>query len=385
MRRDMTMERLVAATLALVALSLVRPSDVQAEELKGRVVSVSGGEARVAVQGELLPNEGDLVAFSYELPDMDVLARAGTGKVTGFAGTTVTVRIDAGDSGPQEGFLATIASESPRRKEIAPPADSLVGSWILQGREVKQVLVLRADKTGSGNGTEIRWESTATSLTLTMEGNRDECRYRFRGDVLILFKEGSSETTEFKRADDRTLREALREVNEYNATGQLKLIVVGEGLWRERDPDRNGCADYWTRDVAGFQYVQDSNGQPIHYGGVPQANSDRLGLPHYTKESPSPNFGYWLRAMKTDENGEPYIDKSLPRPRAKPVADRASTNRSKNAFCAYPVEYGATGVKTYIVSEEGVVFGKDLGPEVKEGCDTWPGADPTVEGWEMSE
>jgi hypothetical protein len=32
------------------------------------------------------------------------------------------------------------------------------------------------------------------------------------------------------------------------------------------------------------------------------------------------------------------------------------------AFVAYPVEYGVSGVKTFVVNHEGAVWEKDLGP-----------------------
>jgi hypothetical protein len=32
------------------------------------------------------------------------------------------------------------------------------------------------------------------------------------------------------------------------------------------------------------------------------------------------------------------------------------------ALIAYPAEYGVSGIKTFIVNEDGVVYEKDLGP-----------------------
>jgi hypothetical protein len=48
------------------------------------------------------------------------------------------------------------------------------------------------------------------------------------------------------------------------------------------------------------------------------------------------------------------------------------------AVCAYPIEYEKTGYRTFIVDEEGIVYGKVIkGKRVKE----WPGEDPTLLGW----
>ena len=50
-------------------------------------------------------------------------------------------------------------------------------------------------------------------------------------------------------------------------------------------------------------------------------------------------------------------------------------------FCVYPADYGKDGVRTFIVNEEGVVYGMDTDGKP---VDTWPGADPTMEGWGVS-
>ena len=112
-------KRFIASALALAILAIARSADVRAAELKGRVVSVNGEEARVELEGDYLPNEGDPVSFSCEIPGVGP-ASAGTGRVTGFEGETVIVRIDAGDSGPQEGFLVSITSARPRMRNPGP-------------------------------------------------------------------------------------------------------------------------------------------------------------------------------------------------------------------------------------------------------------------------
>jgi hypothetical protein len=44
------------------------------------------------------------------------------------------------------------------------------------------------------------------------------------------------------------------------------------------------------------------------------------------------------------------------------------------AFIAYPAEYRASGVMTFIVDESGVIYEKDLGPDtvkIAEGMNTY--------------
>ena len=162
--------------------------------------------------------------------------------------------------------------------------------------------------------------------------------------------------------------------NEISAQASLKQLVSTEGVWRQIDADRNGCQDYWTRDVSGFYYCQDASGAALKFIDISLANADKLGLSNPGQATPRDKNGYWLRVMKTDESGQAYASDA--------DGDGLShTNPGKYAFCAFPAEYGKTGVHTIIVNEEGVVYQKDLGPGASSRCDTWPAVDPTTQGW----
>jgi hypothetical protein len=47
---------------------------------------------------------------------------------------------------------------------------------------------------------------------------------------------------------------------------------------------------------------------------------------------------------------------------------------------AWPADYGASGVKTFIVNHDGVVFERDLGPDTAIVVETLQNFDPG-EGW----
>ncbi len=162
------------------------------------------------------------------------------------------------------------------------------------------------------------------------------------------------------------------------AQALLKQLVVTEGVWRMTDSDRNGAQDYWTQDVAAFFYARDAAGNPLKYVDVTIANADRSGLARWSKEPATPKSGYWLRAMKTDEEGKAYAQDG-------DGDGVASTNHGKFAFCAWPAEYRKGVTLTYIANEEGVLYEKDLGTEGTEGVDAWPSADPMTQGWKPCE
>jgi hypothetical protein len=54
------------------------------------------------------------------------------------------------------------------------------------------------------------------------------------------------------------------------------------------------------------------------------------------------------------------------------------------ALVAYPASYGASGVKTFIVNHEGVVYEKDLGPKTDEKAKSMKAFNPD-KTWEKSE
>ncbi|MEK7866785.1 MAG: DUF2950 family protein [Planctomycetota bacterium] len=165
--------------------------------------------------------------------------------------------------------------------------------------------------------------------------------------------------------------------NEISATTVLMMIVSTEGVWRQIDADRNGRQDYWTQDVAGLCYLTDAAGEELRLMDIPVAQADRVGVARYGKREAKPKSGYWFQAMKLGVSGDAYADGSDP--------NCNGSNPRSFGFCAYPAEYEVTGVRTYIVNEEGVIYSKDLGPEAKDGAEQWPAEDPAANGWEVVE
>ena len=54
------------------------------------------------------------------------------------------------------------------------------------------------------------------------------------------------------------------------------------------------------------------------------------------------------------------------------------------ALLAYPVRYGSSGVMTFLVNEQGIVFQKDLGPQTVEIAAKITSYDPD-DSWEPTE
>jgi hypothetical protein len=73
-----------------------------------------------------------------------------------------------------------------------------------------------------------------------------------------------------------------------------------------------------------------------------------------------PFHGYYFRAVASQGKGAASGVKSQ-------VSDR-KTPGSRFAFLAYPAQYRATGVMTYLVDQDDVVYEKDLGPDTVQAA-----------------
>ncbi len=83
----------------------------------------------------------------------------------------------------------------------------------------------------------------------------------------------------------------------------------------------------------------------------------------------SPFYGYYFRILKSQGANAPGGAKNY-------LVNGAMTRGF--AFMAYPAEYRTTGVMTFIVGEDGVVYQRDLGPKTTEIAKTIRAFNPTT-------
>jgi hypothetical protein len=192
------------------------------------------------------------------------------------------------------------------------------------------------------------------------------------------------------KSDDPEVRQRVKALidrnipgNHSNAGVALKSLVIQEGIWRAMDIDRNGVADYWTRDIAAFYTAHDASGNAVKLIDKAFALADAAPARTYPElgKEPVPKQGYFFKAVKTDRDGKPLVDPASVPTSAGNLAPIPSTHPARFAFCAYPARYGKDGKLTFIVCEEGVVWQKDLGPGAK-GLEAWP-KDETQAGWKQ--
>jgi hypothetical protein len=174
--------------------------------------------------------------------------------------------------------------------------------------------------------------------------------------------------------------------NESSAVASLKVMTSAEAVWLQQDADGNGIKDYWTYDVSCFYRALRADNEtkvafiPIDLAKADAnpASSDIFGkgrkghfgiaeLPEVTSTSKS---GYRFQVMDLDENGQPYNQEM--------VDGIPATNNSKFAIVAYPDMYGASGINTFIVNQEGTIYANDCGSDANKIILQWPGNNPAA-------
>ncbi|HXG62196.1 MAG TPA: DUF2950 family protein [Planctomycetota bacterium] len=175
-------------------------------------------------------------------------------------------------------------------------------------------------------------------------------------------------------ADRGNLPGAGIAANERLAEISLRFIRQAEETFKNSDSDRNGTADYWTRDVAGLYALKDRSGQAIFLLDPATAQADPEGAPRYGL-TPAAKNGYHFRMLTTDPDGEPYA-------KDEDKDGQSFTNRKRFAVTAWPAQYGQTGRLTFLMGEDGRIWKKDTGGQP---VNRWPVPTPAQDGWEAVE
>jgi hypothetical protein len=164
-------------------------------------------------------------------------------------------------------------------------------------------------------------------------------------------------------------REAHRPLrNEDAAVRALRAALEAERAIRDRDLDGDGRANFWTADWSGLARLADADGKPIAL--LPEGAAAADLRPSAAGAAPRPYLtaapaaapwnGYRFVAVRNDETGAPL------------AADRF-------AFAAAPVEWGVSGWKTILVSEDGAIWARDAGPSLEADRAAGGGSGPTAE------
>jgi hypothetical protein len=173
---------------------------------------------------------------------------------------------------------------------------------------------------------------------------------------------------------------ARRAASEMSCSGCLKQWGSANEEFRAMDIDGNGEPDYWTGDVAGlYRITVPGDTDPIALIDPTLAGADAAplasapeGMTYDPTFRPSgrSRAGHFYRIMKRyEEAGEfhPYD---------------TGTGRHPDRFgiCGYPERYNSSGRLVFVLTEDGVLWRKDLGPD--RWAEDHP-ADPNANQWRI--
>ncbi len=175
-------------------------------------------------------------------------------------------------------------------------------------------------------------------------------------------------------------------MNERGGSTTLKTFASAEADFRANDRDWNHVNDFWTADIAGLYTCKDDSGNSIKLIELSAALADAAPLEAGAAAGkipalsdfglPAPKSGYWFRAMETNAEENP------PEPLrqdtgGKPLMGKVH-HTSRFGICAYPAEYGVSGLRTFIINENNTIFWKDTqGEPVLE----WPADAELLKEW----
>ena len=158
--------------------------------------------------------------------------------------------------------------------------------------------------------------------------------------------------------------------NEASAVSGLRTLLSAEATWRQGDYDRNGKKDYWTYDVSGLHRMLRADGVTLaaaidisfatadmyeHADNVFGANYTQdwsTAAPVITTVAKS---GYRYRTMgNTLATGGAGLSINL-------VSGVAACNTNLFSFMAAPNLYPNSGLRSFIVSQNGTTYAVEAG------------------------
>ncbi|MFA5793735.1 MAG: DUF2950 family protein [Candidatus Brocadiia bacterium] len=168
--------------------------------------------------------------------------------------------------------------------------------------------------------------------------------------------------------------------NETSAICTLRILTSQQMIWRERNYDGNAYRDYWTYDVSCFNRMALGSGSKVGMVDISVARSDFAAAvddvfgPSPTFEdwgvfTPTAKSGYYIRAMTTAFDGSSY-NQNLVGTNNLPAA-----NTVLFGMMSAPEFYGISGVRSAIVSQDGIIYNVDCGGEANK----WK----TTSTWEL--
>jgi hypothetical protein len=161
--------------------------------------------------------------------------------------------------------------------------------------------------------------------------------------------------------------------NELSAIQVALAYVDGQYEYASKDRDGDGMLQYAGKFVSNTGkkdglYWEAAPGEEASPLGPLFARATEEGYTFKKKgEKSAPYHGYYFKILKSQGSNAP-----------KGELDYILNGKMTGGFglVAYPAEYGVSGIMTFIVNQEGIVYEKDLGPKTEEVAKAMTKYDP---------
>lgn len=157
--------------------------------------------------------------------------------------------------------------------------------------------------------------------------------------------------------------------NEYAAMQVSLAFVDAQREYAQRDWDGDGVKSFAMRGLS-----SPGKRDGLYWASLPGEPEAPLGAQFADAKPAQPFYGYLYRILKAQGTGAPGGAKSF-----------VKNGRMTEGFAliATPAKWGDTGVMSFIVSHDGVVWEKDLGPDTAAVAAGIMSFDPT--GWQKAD
>jgi len=268
-------------------------------------------------------------------------------------------------------FSSPVSAKMPKQRTFGSPDEAVKAVVVaIKARDVRELKVIFGP---DSKGLFISGDEVADKvgnenfIRAYEEKNRIEI---FNGDKAILYvgnndwpmpipvvKKGNGWSFDTKAGKKEVLQRRIGK-NELNTIQTCKAYVDAQLEYATRDLDGDGLSKYaqkflsapGKKDGLYWETKEDEEKSPL---GILFAGAAKEGyFPKEGKNKPVPFHGYYYKILK--EQGE-----DAPGGACSYVFNGRMTGGF--ALVAYPAQYGNSGVMTFIVNKEGVVYQKDFG------------------------
>ncbi len=271
-----------------------------------------------------------------------------------------------------ESFIAALRSEDsePRLREVfGPDAEKLISSGDpVADRNARQKFLAAFDR----NHELVEEEDGSMTLHV---GAQD-----WPFPVPIVKKSRHEWFFDTAAGEDEIISRRIGR-NELDAMQVCLAIVDAQREYSTRDPDNDGIAEYAAKFASdpgtrnGLYWPVQPGEQPSPLGPLVVEATDEGYLIPESGSEPQPYHGYFYRMLTSQGPGAPGG-----------AYDYIVNGQQIGGFAvvAHPAQYGNSGIMSFIVNQDGVVYQKDLGPNTANLARLMTAYDPS-DGWTKSQ